>query len=172
MNAESVQGRNYYEMLGVDKEASREEIKKAYRELSRIFHPDSHFFDDIVDNAVSEDDIDLYKQITSAYNTLSDEAERKSYDESLRGKAREWSDRQAGPARGSPSVSVGGFNSGREKPKIRAPRSVRSGANSRRVKNVSEVIAEKRMMRLQMILLGGGAFGVCVLGITLYFFSA
>lgn len=60
---------NYYEILGVDKQASHAEIKKAYRKLSKQYHPD-----------INKDEEEKYKEITQAYNILSDPNKRKNYD--------------------------------------------------------------------------------------------
>lgn len=60
-----------YETLGVDKSASNEEIKKAYRRLARKYHPD------INKDPAAED---KFKEINAAYEILSDESKRKQYD--------------------------------------------------------------------------------------------
>ena len=60
-----------YETLGVDKSASAEEIKKAYRRLARKYHPD------INKEAGAED---KFKEINAAYEILSDEKKRAQYD--------------------------------------------------------------------------------------------
>ncbi|MCL2681729.1 MAG: molecular chaperone DnaJ [Streptococcaceae bacterium] len=62
----------YYSRLGIDKNASPEEIKKAYRKLSKQYHPD------INKDAGAED---KYKEIQEAYETLGDEQKRASYDQ-------------------------------------------------------------------------------------------
>ena len=59
----------YYKVLGVDKNASKDEIKKAYRTLVRTKHPDK---------GGSEEE---FQEIQLAYDTLSDENKRKVYDE-------------------------------------------------------------------------------------------
>jgi molecular chaperone DnaJ len=64
--------KDYYAMLGVSKTASGKAIKKAFRKLAREFHPDNN-----PDDAVAEA---RFKEINEAYDTLSDEAERKEYD--------------------------------------------------------------------------------------------
>ncbi len=64
--------RDYYEILGVDKGASQEEIKKAYRKLVKKYHPD-------VNDA--EDAEQKFKEIQEAYEILSDESKRKAYDQ-------------------------------------------------------------------------------------------
>ena len=62
---------DYYKTLGVDRKASQEEIKKAYRKLARKYHPDTN------SDPGAED---RFKQISEAYDTLSDEEKRKRYD--------------------------------------------------------------------------------------------
>lgn len=61
---------NHYETLGVDRTASQEEIKKAYRNLSKKHHPD-------VNNGGSAD---KFKEISEAYSVLSNEERRRKYD--------------------------------------------------------------------------------------------
>ncbi len=64
--------KDYYATLGVSKNASDKEIKKAYRKLAREFHPDNN-----PDDAVAEA---RFKEVNEAYDTLSDEDEHKEYD--------------------------------------------------------------------------------------------
>ena len=63
--------KNLYEVLGVDKSASGKDIKKAYRNLAKKFHPDTS------DDPDAED---KFKEISSAYSVLSDSEKRSNYD--------------------------------------------------------------------------------------------
>ncbi len=65
--------RDYYEVLGVAKDASAEEIKKAYRKITKENHPDLH----PGDKACEE----RFKEANEAYEVLSDEEKRKKYDQ-------------------------------------------------------------------------------------------
>jgi molecular chaperone DnaJ len=65
--------KDYYKTLGVPKTAKTADIKKAYRDLARKYHPDA--------NKGNADAEERFKEITEAYNVLSDERQRKEYDE-------------------------------------------------------------------------------------------
>ncbi len=67
--------RDYYEILGVERNASDEELKKAYRKLARQFHPDTHSGDEQKKTAEEK-----FKEINEAYAVLSDEEKRRRYD--------------------------------------------------------------------------------------------
>lgn len=66
---------NYYEMLGVTKNASSAEIKKAYRTLAIKYHPDRN-----LGNKAAEE---KFKDINEAYEVLSDQTRRVQYDQSI-----------------------------------------------------------------------------------------
>jgi len=94
--------KNYYEILGVDENATQDDIKKAYRQLSKQFHPD-----------VNPDGEERFKEVSEAYENIGDENKRRDYD-----------NRKNNPFAG---MSNGGFdihsmfeqmmNGGRQKPK-------------------------------------------------------
>ena len=80
--------KNYYEVLGVDKKATKDDIKKAFRKLAQKHHPDKG------------GDESKFKEITEAYATLADEKRRREYD----------SYGQSFGAGGGPGAGPGGFD--------------------------------------------------------------
>lgn len=76
--------KNYYELLGVDRTASVDEIKQAFKDIVIVYHPDSNFFSEIVgDTSNSPEEIALFKEITQAYQTLINKDKREEYDKTL-----------------------------------------------------------------------------------------
>ncbi len=67
--------RDYYSTLGIDRNASDEDIKKAYRKLARQYHPDLQTGDQQKKSAEEK-----FKEINEAYETLSDQDKRRRYD--------------------------------------------------------------------------------------------
>jgi len=65
-------GKDYYKILGVEKSASDEEIKKAYRKMALKYHPDKN---------KSPDAEERFKEIAEAYDVLSDPEKRKLFDQ-------------------------------------------------------------------------------------------
>lgn len=64
--------RDYYEVLGVDQNASVDEVKKAYRKLARKYHPDVN---------KEADATEKFKEVKDAYDTLSDPQKKSHYDQ-------------------------------------------------------------------------------------------
>ncbi|MGN1059832.1 MAG: molecular chaperone DnaJ, partial [Clostridia bacterium] len=83
--------RDYYEVLGVDKSASAEEIKKAYRKMAKQYHPDLH-----PDDKEAEA---KFKEVNEAYEVLSDAEKKQRYD-------------QFGHAGVDPNFGAGGYSGG------------------------------------------------------------
>ena len=79
--------KDYYKILGVSKDASQDDIKKAYRKLARQYHPDLHPGDQTA--------AEKFKEINEANEVLSDEKKRKNYD-----------------TFGDPNGNMGGFGQG------------------------------------------------------------
>jgi curved DNA-binding protein CbpA len=73
----SMEGKNYYEILGVPKEAGKEEIKDAYFRLARRFHPDAN---PGLKGELKDKCEEVFARITLAYQTLSNDKERELYD--------------------------------------------------------------------------------------------
>ena len=65
--------RDYYEVLGINRNADENTIKKAYRKLAKKYHPDT--------NAGNSDAEKKFKEITEAYSVLSDPEKKKMYDQ-------------------------------------------------------------------------------------------
>ncbi len=80
--------RDYYEVLGVDKKASKDDIKKAFHKLAHKLHPDK-----------ATGDADKFKEVSEAYSILSDDKKRAEFDSY----GRTFSDGTGGPG-------AGGFN--------------------------------------------------------------
>src|SRR5919197_3214956 len=91
---------DYYKALGVDKKASQDEIKKAYRKLARQYHPDRNPGD-----AKAEA---RFKEISAANDILSDPEKRKQYDRGGLGAFFGG----AGPGGGGAQGFPGGFDTG------------------------------------------------------------
>jgi len=66
------QKRDFYDLLGITRDASLDEIKKSYRKLAKQYHPDLNPNDKEAENK--------FKEIQEAYETLSDDEKRKMYD--------------------------------------------------------------------------------------------
>ncbi len=70
----NMNGEDYYDILGVDRDASKDEIKKAYRKKAKKYHPDKN-----PDN--TEEAREKFRKISEAYEVLADDEKRKRYDQ-------------------------------------------------------------------------------------------
>ena len=90
---------DYYEILGINKDATDELIKKAFREKSKQYHPDT-----TTDESKKKELENKFKEVNTAYQTLSDPQERAAYD----------NPRPTGPSGFPPGFNplggMGGFN--------------------------------------------------------------
>lgn len=85
---------SHYQLLGVQEDASNKQIRDAYYELSRHWHPDRFFRRNV--GSFGPQIEAIFTAVTAAYQTLSDETKRKNYDRKLRKQAKS-------AAEGSPS---------------------------------------------------------------------
>ena len=92
--------KDYYQILGISKDASAEEIKQAYRKLARKYHPDLNPGDKSAETK--------FKEINEAQEVLSDPEKRQKYDQY----GQYWQQAGQAPSGGSStySASTGGFN--------------------------------------------------------------
>ncbi len=65
--------KDYYEILGVKRDASQDDLKKAFRQLARKYHPDL--------NKGSKEAEEKFKEINEAYQVLSDPQKKAEYDQ-------------------------------------------------------------------------------------------
>lgn len=68
--------KNHYELLGVQPSASAQEIRRAYRELSKLYHPDTTELADAIA-------VEKFQALNEAYGTLSNPEQRLSYDHKI-----------------------------------------------------------------------------------------
>ena len=89
--------RDYYDVLGIDRNADEKTIKKAYRKLAKKYHPDT--------NAGNPDAADKFKEVNEAYDVLGDPKKKKMYDQFGHAAFEAGADPGAG-------AGAGGFHSG------------------------------------------------------------
>ena len=92
--------RDYYDVLGIDRNADEKTIKKAYRKLAKKYHPDT--------NAGNPDAADKFKEVNEAYDILSDPKKKKMYDQFGHAAFEAGAD----PGAGAGAGGFGGFQGG------------------------------------------------------------
>ena len=99
---------DFYKTLGVSEDASESDIKKAYRKLSRKYHPDLNPGDAAAEKK--------FKEISEAYDVLSDKKQREEYDQIRRYGAAGMGGFGGGGYTGYPGADAfGGFSNGRRR---------------------------------------------------------
>src|SRR3954469_9582245 len=95
-------GTDYSKALGVDKKASQDEIKEAYRKLARQYHPDRNPGDEKAEAR--------FKEVSAAYDVLGDPDKRKQYDRGAGPFG--FGGAGGGPGGAGPFGGAGGFDTG------------------------------------------------------------
>lgn len=94
--------KTYYEILRIEEQATPEEIKAAYHDIARVYHPDSNFFDEILEQAgpavqpPKQDE--FFHLLTEAYATLRNVKKREIYDRKMKQKRGEGEPEMRPPA--------------------------------------------------------------------------
>ncbi len=156
---------NYYERLQLDRDATAGDVKRAYHELARLYHPDSNYYDELLEGAPPGDpqrDEEIFRLITQAYNCLVSRKERERYDLTLGEELDDW-DRKKEKERKTPEkkveVKVQSWSGpDKKKPKQNSSRirvnvvqreqllkgTASASPGKKKIRSVSEMIAEQR----------------------------
>lgn len=90
--------KNYYQLLNLERNATKEEIKAAYKSIALVYHPDSNFFDEILDGVAgkkqAKENEEFFKLLTAAYHTLVNADSRSQYDLTLAPELPGWDHKQ------------------------------------------------------------------------------
>ena len=83
----------FYDILGVDRDASEKEIREAYLRIAKQHHPDAKSAEEIEALEIQERDLSqtrIFKMVTFAYQTLKDPEMRRKYDQTLGPSLKDW----------------------------------------------------------------------------------
>ena len=133
-----MKGKTYYEVLGVNKDASAEDIKKSYRELAKRCHPDRN-----PDDSKAEEH---FKKILKAYSVLGDADERTRYDQIL---ATRTADGGAGITKNTPARRADSTTA-----VVKKSPSKRTGGKAATKESLAKVSLKRRMLIVLLNLLG------------------
>ena len=75
--------KTFYDLLKVERKATSDQIKESYREIAKVYHPDSNFYSEIISIPVDPAVEEKFKQLTEAYNTLMNAERRAEYDRTI-----------------------------------------------------------------------------------------
>jgi DnaJ-domain-containing protein 1 len=78
---DSIEAQDHYQVLGIKRSATAQDIKKAYFKLAKLYHPDRHFDPEMSDMKLKLET--LFMRIHEAYDTLSTQAKRDQYNSTL-----------------------------------------------------------------------------------------
>ena len=164
---EGLESKNYYELLGLPFEATTEQVKEAYKEIARVYHPDSTFYSEIVQSGMTEEDQKIYKMVTNAYNTLVNPAKRAEYDKLMPKNLRGWDESaDSGPRDGRTAEST----KSRPRPVNRGFGQVYEfeedppeGKDNRSIRDMIRERQERVRKRQQAILLVAGLVSVMII---------
>ena len=172
----AIKEKSFYEILNLERDASVDQIKESYKEIAKLYHPDSNFYTEIIQDPLTHEETEVFKFITLAYTTLSNDTKRSEYDKTLAPLLKGWDEnereREEPPvqkpspkkAPTQPQKSPGSIDLGRfhDTMKTRAESSQRAQAAQPQ---------KKTDPRTTILLVGGAAItaGICAgLGIILF----
>ena len=78
----------------MQRDATTEEIKEAYKSIALVYHPDSNFFSEIIDEKPDPGESELFRHLTQAYNTLIKPDARREYDSTLPPELPKWGEKK------------------------------------------------------------------------------